>query len=267
MIAGRALLGAVLLAALAPLGCSWDWDRFEPVPDGGSARDAAPIDARTADRSEIDAASCTPADAPEIPELLAPWNGWRTGSLHAGPGSRALRPEVRWSAVAGADGYRVVFGDPELPAAEVSVGAGVTRAVPDVDLPPGRNAWSVRACAAGCCSDIAAARFLWVGRTPHDVDGDGYGDVVAGAQREIFATGQEGAGVVWLGSATGPEATAALVRCDDDCGSPLMGVSAATADVNGDGFDDVLIGAELTFVTVSRAGAAWSALGSASGVE
>jgi len=106
------------------------------------------------------------------------------------------------------------------------------------------------------------------------VNGDGYGDVIVGAP---LYEGHQGAAFVFLGSAMGildgnPGTAAAKLGPNHDIGQmgAAIGDSVAGAgDVNGDGYDDVIVGAyawhTIPFVT-SPAGAAFVFLGSASGV-
>jgi FG-GAP-like repeat/FG-GAP repeat len=79
--------------------------------------------------------------------------------------------------------------------------------------------------------------------TTGDVDGDGYDDVVVGAYK--FDDGQldEGAAFLYLGSAAGLSATPDW-SAESDQQSAWFGDSVGTAgDVNGDGYDDVVVGA------------------------
>jgi hypothetical protein len=107
-----------------------------------------------------------------------------------------------------------------------------------------------------------------------DVNGDGYDDVIVGAP--YFDGGQylEGAAFVFLGSADGiasGEAPAtAAAQLESDQALALMGSSVAGAgDVNGDGYDDVIVGAypyDSDPYPSSAHGAAYVFLGSASGI-
>ena len=77
-----------------------------------------------------------------------------------------------------------------------------------------------------------------------DVNRDGYADLVIGAPG--FSNGQtgEGSAVLHLGSVTGLEATAAWSMQSNQSGA-AAGTAVGAADVNGDGFSDLLIGAPL----------------------
>ncbi|PXW88242.1 FG-GAP repeat protein [Nitrosomonas sp. Nm84] len=86
-----------------------------------------------------------------------------------------------------------------------------------------------------------------------DINGDGFDDVIIGAQGDYdyYANPQvaDGAGYVVFGKASGFAADFNLSSLDgsngfhlDEVGNPIVSVSGA-GDVNGDGFDDVIIGA------------------------
>ncbi len=100
-----------------------------------------------------------------------------------------------------------------------------------------------------------------------DVNGDGYSDVIVGAN--FYDNGQtdEGAAFVYHGSASGISTTAAA-RVESNQVSAYMGVSAASAgDVNGDGYSDVIVGAEGYDNGQTNEGAAFVYHGSASGIS
>jgi hypothetical protein len=94
-----------------------------------------------------------------------------------------------------------------------------------------------------------------------DVNGDGYADVVIGA---MHAVADAGRAYVYLGSAAGLVSTPATTLVPDE--SPAeFGTSVATAgDVNGDGYADVLVGAQTWRMST---GEMYAYLGSAAGLN
>ena len=103
-------------------------------------------------------------------------------------------------------------------------------------------------------------------------DGDGYEDIIVGAPSS-YGSGKIGWAYVFLGSATGiadcdlsaPGACTSLnATITGETADGSLGSSVSTAgDVNGDGFDDVIVGAR--YVN-SITGAAYIFLGSAGGI-
>jgi len=79
--------------------------------------------------------------------------------------------------------------------------------------------------------------------TAGDVNGDGYDDVIVGAPDYSNGQNQEGGAWLYLGGPDGPDTTADWMR-EGGQATANLGLSVATAgDVNGDGYDDVVIGA------------------------
>jgi hypothetical protein len=104
-----------------------------------------------------------------------------------------------------------------------------------------------------------------------DVNGDGYADVIVGA--EVYDNGQtdEGVALVFLGSATGiaggnPAAADALLEGNQP-GAALGGTVASAGDVNGDGYADVIVGADSYDAGTLNEGAAFVFLGGVSGIS
>ena len=115
-------------------------------------------------------------------------------------------------------------------------------------------------------SDQAGARFGISVATAGDVNGDGYADVIVGADGYDNGQTDEGRAYVYLGSAAGLAATAAWTAESDQAGANF-GYSVATAgDVNGDGYADVIVGADDYDNGQTDEGRAYVYLGSAAGL-
>ena len=100
-----------------------------------------------------------------------------------------------------------------------------------------------------------------------DVNGDGYDDVIVGAPGYDNGLGGEGAVFVYHGSAAGLSATANWSTVADKANAAL-GASVATAgDVNGNGVDDIIIGAPGYENGGLNAGAVFLYFGSDSGLS
>ena len=88
-----------------------------------------------------------------------------------------------------------------------------------------------------------------------DVNGDGFDDLLVGAYLNDAGGSSAGRAYVYYGG-TGANATPDLVLIGETAGD-LFGVSVSGAgDVNGDGFDDLLVGASLNDAGGSNAGRA-----------
>jgi len=103
-----------------------------------------------------------------------------------------------------------------------------------------------------------------------DVNGDGYADVIVGAYLYSAGESGEGAAFVFLGSASGiasgNPATAAAQLESNQADAHLGGSVAGAGDVNGDGYADVIVGADGVDLFQIGEGAAFVFLGSASGI-
>jgi hypothetical protein len=108
----------------------------------------------------------------------------------------------------------------------------------------------------------------WFGSTidsAGDLNGDGYGDLVAGAQSYQDSLAGEGGAWAWLGSASGLAASPAWSTVGGQADAYFGSSVAGAGDVNGDGFGDLLVGASGWDTTTSEVGAAFLFLGSAGG--
>ena len=76
-----------------------------------------------------------------------------------------------------------------------------------------------------------------------DVNNDTYDDIIAGAMYYSNGESSEGAGFLFLGSPTGIEETPAFIL-ESNQSDAQLGLSVSSAgDINGDEFDDILLGA------------------------
>ncbi len=100
-----------------------------------------------------------------------------------------------------------------------------------------------------------------------DVNGDGYGDVIVGASGAQDGQSDEGLARLYLGSSSGITYTSSYTQLEVNQSSASFGASVASAgDVNGDGFGDVIVGAPYFDHGYTNEGAAFTYLGSPSGL-
>ncbi|MBK6877606.1 MAG: FG-GAP repeat protein [Ignavibacteria bacterium] len=115
-------------------------------------------------------------------------------------------------------------------------------------------------------SDQPGAEFgLWVS-TAGDVNGDGYSDVISTAWYYDDEEFDEGKAFLFHGSASGLSVPISWTADGDQSGSQL-GISVSTAgDVNGDGYSDVIIGANTYDNGETDEGRAYVYIGSSAGL-
>jgi hypothetical protein len=94
-------------------------------------------------------------------------------------------------------------------------------------------------------SDQASAQFGISVASAGDVNGDGYSDIVVGAPSFDNGETDEGRAFVYLGSASGPSATPAWTAEGNQANANFGNCVASAGDVNGDGYSDVVVGANL----------------------
>jgi hypothetical protein len=99
-----------------------------------------------------------------------------------------------------------------------------------------------------------------------DVNGDGFDDVIVGAHTFTGDINNEGKVYVFYGSATGLADIADWEMEGNQAGSDFGGTVSEAGDVNGDGFDDVIVGAVFYDGTEIDQGKAYVYYGSSSGL-
>jgi hypothetical protein len=107
--------------------------------------------------------------------------------------------------------------------------------------------------------------------TAGDVNGDGYADVLVGAHTYDSPDADEGRAFIWYGSSDGLGVTGNPANADwtaeSDQANAYFGFAAATAgDVNGDGYSDVIVGANSYDSGQTDEGRAYLYLGSGGGL-
>lgn len=100
-----------------------------------------------------------------------------------------------------------------------------------------------------------------------DVNGDSYADIIVGAPFYDNGASEEGAAFVFHGTLKNITSYAAILESDQD--NAQMGISVASAgDVNGDGYSDVIVGANLySNQPLVENGAAFVFHGAPSGIQ
>jgi hypothetical protein len=116
-------------------------------------------------------------------------------------------------------------------------------------------------------SNRVGAAFGWSVCTAGDVNQDGFADVIVGAPLDETGQVDEGLAYVFMGSSTGIAASAAWIGEQNGVGAQY-GISVSTAgDVNGDGFADVIVGADRFDNGQNNEGRAFVYMGGFSGLS
>ncbi len=158
------------------------------------------------------------------------------------------------------DGYSdVIIGAPSYASGQQGEGVAFVYHGSASGLSP-RADWSAE-------PDYPDAHFGWSVSNAGDVNGDGYSDVIIGAYGYDNMQENEGRAYVYHGSASGVTPTADWIE-ESDQDEASYGYSVSTAgDVNGDGFSDIIVGANGYDNGEDNEGRAYVYHGSASGVE
>jgi hypothetical protein len=231
--------------------------------DGGSDGDADADADADVDSDSGDVRPDGSCPLPGVPVPLRPVSGETTGAFGDPDGTRnPLRPTFAWSLSRGGcdrPTYDVQLDDSctpgtlascTFPSPEVSeiviVGTSWTPAwdLPVASAPPvgRRYSWRVRACCPGdCCTAWSVAHYVEVGRARNDVNGDGYGDVLAGAPSRELTTPAPGRALLFHG---GPAMDDVADFSIAGTGNDRLGLAVAfVGDLDADGFCDFAVGA------------------------
>ncbi|MEL6342125.1 MAG: MopE-related protein [Myxococcota bacterium] len=102
-----------------------------------------------------------------------------------------------------------------------------------------------------------------------DIDNDGYGDVIVGASLDDDNGNNAGAAYVIYGAASGVDLSREdKILASDGSSGDSFGLSVSgVGDIDRDGYDDVIVGANLVDDNGNNAGAAYVFYGAASGVD
>jgi hypothetical protein len=160
------------------------------------------------------------------------------------------------------DGYAdVIVGARFFDNGQIDEGRALVYLGSSTGLRPGTADWAIE-------SDQAYANLGAAVGTAGDVNGDGFGDVIVGADRYSHGHNEEGRAVVYYGSAAGLVEGAPDWTAESNQADARFGISVGTAgDVNGDGYADVIIGADQYTDGEAREGRAFVYHGSAAGLK
>jgi hypothetical protein len=215
---------------------------------------------------DVDSPPPTDGNGPLILELAL------SGTLSAFPDPLGASIEFRTPAGATVLRYaelRVVDArDREVPAAFEMIGGSLRIVVRDADAvyplvvdPLATSpAWTKDGYQAGAALGFAVA-------TAGDVNGDGFSDVVVGAPGYDYGQAEEGMAFLYLGTASGLSTLFAWTYESNQAGAYFGRALATAGDVNGDGYSDVVVGAQYYDDGATDTGRAYVFLGSSSGLS
>ncbi|SKB57296.1 FG-GAP-like repeat-containing protein [Dyadobacter psychrophilus] len=116
-------------------------------------------------------------------------------------------------------------------------------------------------------SGQADSHLGWSVRSAGDVNGDGFSDIIVGAPFFDSPEKNEGAAFIYHGSASGLNYISNATLSANQNGSQMGYAVSSAGDVNGDGFNDVIVGAPYFDNGETNEGAAFLYYGSASGIS
>lgn len=116
-------------------------------------------------------------------------------------------------------------------------------------------------------SGQADSHLGWSVRSAGDVNGDGFSDIIVGAPFFDNPQINEGAAFIYHGSAAGLNYISSATLTANQNGSQMGYAVSSAGDVNGDGYDDVIVGAPYFDNGETNEGAAFIYYGSASGIS
>lgn len=115
--------------------------------------------------------------------------------------------------------------------------------------------------------DRVGARFGGAVAGAGDVDGDGFSDVVVGADHDSNGEANEGRVYAYRGTSTGPNPVASWIVESNGIGANFGASVASADDADGDGISDVVVGAPRFATTGIPRGAAFLYRGSTTGLD